>query len=289
MVSRITPKQVARALAVSESSVKRWCDKGVIETEYTPGGHRRVSLPSLMRFLADSKHKLAIPEALGLPATSGKGEFVLDRAVTGLTDALLRGDEQSARQVAIDLYLAEFKLSRVCDEVFALAFERIGEAWSCGDAEVFQERHACVILHRVLQELSTFLPKEAKAPIAIGCSTAGDHYSLATTMAELVLKDCQWNACSLGSNLPLASLDQAIRVRRPKLLWVSCSYLTDESRFLAEYRRLYNEHGSTTAFVVGGKALKEPTRRQMQYAAYCDNMQHLEAFAGTLRNTMPES
>ena len=33
------------------------------------------------------------------------------------------------------------------------------------------------------------------------------------------------------------------------------------------------------AFVVGGRALTESIRQQMKFAAYCDNMQHLESFA----------
>ena len=40
--------------------------------------------------------------------------------------------------------------------------------------------------------------------------------------------------------------------------------------------------GLDVAFVVGGRALTEPIRQQMKYAAYCDNLQHLEAFAQTL-------
>ena len=50
----LTPKQVARAINVSESSVKRWCDKGVIPTQYTAGGHRRIPLSGLMEFLRSS-------------------------------------------------------------------------------------------------------------------------------------------------------------------------------------------------------------------------------------------
>jgi hypothetical protein len=36
--------------------------------------------------------------------------------------------------------------------------------------------------------------------------------------------------------------------------------------------------------VVGGRALTPHLREQMKYAAYCDNMQHLETFAHSLRN-----
>lgn len=282
MTSRISPKQVARALAVSESSVKRWCDKGVIATEYTAGGHRRVSLASLMQFLTDTNHKLVNPEVLGLPASSGSGDFVSDRAVDQLTDALLSGDTERCRQIAVDLYLAEFTLSRICDEVFAQAFVRIGDAWSCGDAAVFQERHGCHILLGILQELLSYLPTAPSgAPLAIGGTPAGDHYSLGTSMAELVLRDCRWRATSLGTNLPLETLDHAIRSRRPKLLWLSCSHLEDEDQFLQDYTELHDEHGESTAFVVGGRALHEGLRQQMKYSAYCDNMRHLESFART--------
>ena len=50
----LSPKQVARALGVSESSLKRWCDKGLIPTERTAGGHRRLPLAGVLDFLVRS-------------------------------------------------------------------------------------------------------------------------------------------------------------------------------------------------------------------------------------------
>ncbi len=44
----VTPKQVGRALDVSESSLKRWCDNGEIATQYTAGGHRRIALTAML-------------------------------------------------------------------------------------------------------------------------------------------------------------------------------------------------------------------------------------------------
>ena len=40
------------------------------------------------------------------------------------------------------------------------------------------------------------------------------------------------------------------------------------------------------AFVLGGSALNEEIRQKMKYSAYCDNMQHLEVFAETLRSAI---
>lgn len=285
----LTPKQVARAIDVSESSVKRWCDKGVIPTQYTAGGHRRIAISGLMAFLREGNYELAHPEALGLPPTSGQTTRVIGRAREQLIDALLAGDEPRCRQIAVDLSLAEHSISVICDEVFAAAFREIGDRWACGEAEVYQERRGCEITSRVLHELRSLLPPPTSdAPLAIGGAAMGDQYILGTTMAELVLRDAKWNANSLGDNLPFDSLAAAIRESCPKLFWLSCSHIVDETEFLKGYQELYEEFSLDVAFVVGGYALTENVRQQMKFSAYCDNMQHLAGFAQTLRGAIDQ-
>ncbi len=279
----LTPKQVARSIDVSESSIKRWCDKGVIATQYTAGGHRRLAIGDVLEFLRAGNYQIVHPEALGLPPTSGQSGRVVSRAREQLVEALLAGDEGRCRQITIDLYLAEHSLSTICDDVFAAAFRDIGDRWSCGEAEVYQERRGCEITLRVLHELRLILPKPpANAPLAIGGAAAGDQYTLGTSMAELVLRDAKWNATSLGDNLPFETIAAAIREHRPKLFWLSCSFIADESDFINGYAALYEEYGMNVAFVVGGYALTDTIRQQMKYSAYCDEMQHLEAFSQTL-------
>lgn len=283
MKQRVTPKQIARALDVSESSVKRWCDKGTIATQYTAGGHRRVPIAELVEFLRDSKYELVHPEALGIPPTSGSTERVLRRATDAMVSALLAGDEGRCRQIAVDLYLARRGLSEICDEVIAEAFRRIGDLWACGEAEVYQERRGCEIAYRILVALRELLPAPSPgAPTAIGGATSGDPYLLGTTMVEVVLRQGGWGATSLGNNLPLGSLATAIEIQKPRLFWLSCSHLPDVDQFLADYNRLYERTHKRTAIVVGGVALDESLRKRMKFSAYCENMQRLEAFAQPL-------
>jgi excisionase family DNA binding protein len=283
MHDSFTPRQVARALGIGESTVKRWCDKGVIPVDNTPGGHRRIPLAPLFEFLKTSGRTLTRPELLGLPANVGKGERVLERAAIQLAGALLAGDEEQSRHIVYDLYLAEHDMGVLCDRVLARAFELIGRRWECGEVEVFQERLGCRIAERLIDGLRLLVrTPAADAPRALGGSPPGDQYDLPTQMAELVLRDAGWNAVSLGNNLPFDSLAQAIRSRRPQLAWLSCSHLPDEAEFLREYRRFYDELGAEVAVVVGGRALHEALRKEMKYAAFCDGMQHLTAFAQTL-------
>lgn len=289
MKQLFSPKQVARAIAASESSVKRWCDNGLIPTQYTAGGHRRITMPDLVEFLRTSKYELLHPESLGLSPISGKTDRVLGRAREQMTAALLAGQDGRCRQIAIDLYLAKHSISVICDQIMATAFRDIGERWACGEADIYQERRGCEIALRVLHALrSVLLAAPENAPLAIGGTPSGDQYDLGTTMAELVLRDAKWKSISLGGNLPFETMSAAIRDQKPALFWLSCSHIANETEFLEGYSKLQQEHGRQTAFVLGGFALTEAMRQQMKYSAYCDNMQHLETFAGTLRSAIEQ-
>jgi len=281
----VTPKQVARAIGVSESSLKRWCDQGLIPTVRTAGGHRRLAMSQVMRFLKQRGHRLVDPAVIGLPpTTTGAGDWTLERGLSRLRDALVAGHENLARQVVLDLYLARHRISAICDKVIAPAFHDIGRLWGCGDVAIYQERRACEISLRLLHELSRLIPiTAAQTPIAIGGTLAADPYLLPTTMAELVLCDNGWRAVSLGNMLPAETIQQAIRDTRPRLVWLSVSTI-DDARTFAEAAAAIHETAAEqhAAFAVGGRALTPELRRRIRYSAYCDTLQRLEEFSRTL-------
>lgn len=287
MKELVSPKQVARAIGVSESSLKRWCDRGLIRSIRTAGGHRKLPISGVLEFLKSRGHEIIQPELLGLPSTVGHGERTLRGAEDRLKEALIAGDELICRQIMLNLYLANNRISVICDEVIAVAFEEIGDLWDCGDVEVYQERRSCEICSRILQEMWATVPRmEDGSPIAMGGTLEGDHYTLPTAMVELVLRDNGWRATSLGCSLPLFTLKAAIEQNRPKLFWLSVSYVRDEERFLEETSELFQAaQESGAALVVGGRALNETIRKQMKYSAFCDTMQHVESFAATLHPT----
>jgi len=286
----LTPKQVAQAIGVSESSLKRWCDRGMINTVRTPGGHRRMTAAGVMEFLRNRDQPLVRPELLGLPSNTGKTVRVLERAAEQFHDALAEGDEEIARQVVFDLYLAEHRLGKVFDLVLAPAYHRIGDGWEHQDLEVYQERRAVEIGNRILGELRQVLPAPAAdAATALGGTCEGDPYQLSTAMTEVVLRESGWRATNLGASLPFDTLAAALDRHRPRLLWLSVSTLADEEAFVRQYASLFDLAETIgTAVVVGGRALHEPLRRRVRYAAFCDNLQHLESFAASLQGDAPD-
>ena len=287
MKQLVTPKQVAQAIGVSESSLKRWCDRGLLVTVRTAGGHRRLALDHVIQFLRESGHSVLRPELLGLPSNTGQGIAVVDRARDQVRSALLAGDEDQCRRIVFDLYLAGHAVSEIGDRVLAEAFHDIGDLWSCGDAQVYQERRACDLCQRILLELRGVMPAAPDdAPLAIGGAPECDPYTLPTTMVEVVFRQLGWRAQSLGSRLPMTTLIAAVRDTRPQVFWLSASHIDDEHQFANEYRTFYEQVRADAAVIVGGRALVEPLRKQMEYAAYGDNLQHLEAFAKSITRTL---
>lgn len=283
----VSPKQVSRAIGVSESSLKRWCDQGLIKTVRTAGGHRKMLKADVLRFIREHDHPLVSPEVLGLPPVSQHAELGLTRCKPRMVEALLTGDELLARQILFDLYLAKHSMSVICDEVIAAAFREIGNRWASDEAAIYQERRGCEICLRVLFEIRKG-QRVPDVPLpAMGGTIEGDQYTLPTAMAELVLCESGFHATSLGTSIPFDSLIEAVQETTPKLFWLSVSHIREGLDFIGEFAKLSQAcMAARTALVVGGRTLTEDLRQRMTYSAYCDTMQHLERFAKTLIGSM---
>jgi len=277
----LTPKQVASAIGVSESSLKRWCDRGVLSTVRTAGGHRRIPLHTVLKYLHESGQPLVAPEVLGLPRVSGPSDKTLQQACDELVVQLLDGRSELCRRLIFELYLGGHHLATICDEVIQPAFVEIGRRWECGTVQVYQERVACEMTQRVLTELQlAWSRRDPQMPLAIGGTAPGDESRLPMTMCELILSHCGWRATSLGTNLPFASLESALVTHKPKLLWLGCSHACHLETFIPSYRRLiHRAQDLGVAVVIGGRAFDAGLRQQLSYTAFCENMRQFQEFA----------
>ena len=291
----MSPRQVARALGVSESSLKRWCDRGLIEAVRTAGGHRKLMVSDVINFVRKNDHALVSPEVLRLPSITEKSRLGLDDAQSRLTDALLVGDVFLAKQIVLDLYLDKHSLATIFDDVVAEAFVEIGRRWECKTADVYQERRACTIIMRALDEIRRLQKPSHGTWSAIGGTLEPDRYILPTTMSELVLAGLGFSAQSLGVGIPASSMAKAIREIRPHLYWLSLSHIPDANACLGDVSTLANACSDAGAvLVVGGRAITADIRQRLECATVCDNMRQLESFAKSMqrlanRQTKPHS
>ncbi|MCA9674189.1 MAG: helix-turn-helix domain-containing protein, partial [Myxococcales bacterium] len=90
----LSPRELADALGVSESSLKRWVDAGRIRAARTEGGHRRIRLSEAVRFIRDSGTPIVRPELLDMPELAAAEREAGDDAFLRY---LVEGDARAAR------------------------------------------------------------------------------------------------------------------------------------------------------------------------------------------------
>ena len=281
-----SPKQVAQALGVSESSLKRWCDRGLLSMHRTAGGHRRLRLVDVLQFVRTTEQRLVSPELIGLTGRSNDEGVSVERSKQRVIDALINGDQETAVAIGVTLYGQSCPLITIIEEVYTPALREIGERWAAHTLEIFEERRSVVIVMQFLAVLSRLLSEpDADAFLALGATCEGDFFTVPMTMGEMVLREAGWNAQSMGSNIPVSSIIEAVISKQPKLVWLSLSEIPDLDALsvrMTELAACAAQHG--TCVVVGGRALNETVRKRLQYTAFCEDFYHLVPLANSLRS-----
>jgi excisionase family DNA binding protein len=288
MVDRETylkTQQLADALGVSISSIKRWVDKGEIEATKTTGKHRLVALSTALKFAREGKYPteglLALSET---PRIAEIDASVIDH----LLEAMKIGDARKASALITAAFHLDRDAANLADNLIRPVMTQIGKLWFVGAIDIYQEHQATQIVVASLLNLIRGLSRDPSpdAPLAIGAAPEGDIYSLPVLLGEFVLKSLGWDVKNLGSNLPFRSMAKAIRSYRPKLVFLSTSIVTDRELFLQEYSYFYEAASQVgAAIMLGGRALDGDLRSKLVYASFGDRMAHLAEFARRLHAT----
>src|SRR5512134_17732 len=126
----LSTHDLAAALGVSESSIKRWADDGTLRASRTAGGHRRIARADAIRFVRETRATVVRPQLLGL-AEAGVAS-VDERAgddAERLYRYLERGAAAHARGLLLQLYLEGQSVAAIVDGPVRAALERIGTLW----------------------------------------------------------------------------------------------------------------------------------------------------------------
>ena len=272
-------QQVADALGVSVSSIKRWVDSGVLEATRTMGKHRLVLLSSALQFAR--REKFPVDGLLAMSAQPVPVE-IDDRLCDQLLDALKLGDDRKASSLIVSAYHSGSGVVPLADRLIRPTMERIGHGWFLGQWEIYEGHQAISLMLSTLTGLNSALIQSARGPrpLALGASPEGDPYILPGLMAEITVREAGWDVRNLGSDLPLRSLAAATRKYRPKLIFLSASWVADRAQFINDYSYFYEAANQVDAAVIlGGRALDPDLRSRLVFAGFGDRMAHLSEFA----------
>lgn len=279
-------QQVARALGVSVSTIKRWVDLGSLPATRTVGKHRLIPLSSAIEFargldlpLDGLASHAAFLDGISYPTALD------DQTRDNLLEALTSADTDRAKQIIVAAHQVQRDAVALADHLIRPVMERIGHGWEGGSVHIYQEHQASQAVMAAVTELIERAPRlsDVRSPLALGASPGGDLYTMPLLLGELVLREAGWRVQNLGPNLPLAELAAAVTRYRPRLVFLSVNYVEDADRFAEEYETLYRAASAAdAALIIGGRALGPDLRAKLIYASFGERMAHLSEFARRL-------
>lgn len=281
METLLSPREVADALGVSESSVKRWVDGGELAAQRTAGGHRRIARSEALRFARSKCVLPAQPEMLAFVGVkiedSALGE--VERAAA-FHSALLADDRPRSLSLLTSAFLAGSPIASLCDGPIRFALEAIGEMWMHDPKGILVEHRAIDLCLHALGVLRASLPPmAADAPVAVGGAGPDDPYLLPGLMCAAVLAELGFRDVNLGPRTPVATKVAAARSYRPLLVWHTASVGGGE---IAELATALRSDPSTAGarLVCGGRAASAAALPAGVVAL--SSMRELQAFARAL-------
>jgi methanogenic corrinoid protein MtbC1 len=246
MFRLITPRQLADAIGVSESSLKRWADAGKIHVSRTDGGHRRIALTEAVRFIRDTKSAVVRPDLLGLPTN----ENSVDGALTTL---LIDGNGKAAVAAIVSRFLSGTSIAAICDGPLRAAMTHMGNLWRHSDDGIMIEHRATAICIDALGTLKTLVSSTEGAAVAVGGAPAADPYVVPSMMCAAALAETGMRAVNLGAETPLDVLRQAAVAEKARLVWLSVSAPPSAEMLQSVPAFVAAIHGLGAVLVIGGR------------------------------------
>lgn len=289
MKTLLSPKDLALAIGVSESSLKRWSDGGLLQVTRTAGGHRRITISEAIRFIRHTKSSVLRPDILDLPALESAAAQTHDDRTAGelMFQALRNGDGFKARGLMLSYYVAGRSLAWLFDGPIRSAMHQLGELWLHDPQGIFLEHRATDICIQGINRLRSVLGVPADGALkAVGGAVQGDPYILPSMMASCLLADLGCREVNLGPQTPLEVLWQAADHLDVQLVWLSCSQ-TDGNRMMCAGVLELADHLATrrVQLVLGGRGWGTLNAGSHANVHHLASMAELAAFAKGLAQT----
>ncbi len=271
---------------VSESTIKRWSDSGMIKCRKTVGGHRKFDLDSVLEF--ENRSGLVARAALAERAAEIDGEIeeLLARPdfpelARRYRQAATAGKHHCVSELLIRAYLRGFSFPIISEEIVTPALKEVGDLWRAGQIRVFEEHLATEATTQALSELHGIVEKKQSQDrlALVGCPD-GEIHQVAAEVVRYLLESEGWTVIYLGPFTPLFTFTDAINIIKPDLVCISATIADDLERTTRDYehlRRAASRH--KTRIVIGGLALNdERARARFRGAFYASTFYDLMEF-----------
>lgn len=243
----LSTRRVAQRLHVSEATVKRWSDEGLLLCARTPGGHRKFRPADVASFA--SRYGITSDTAVRPPAVRQSDALML----------MLAGDVERLFSLALAALEGGLPLESLLDEVLTTALVEVGERQACSSIGIADEHAATAATLAVLSRLEPTLGRAQPQGLAVSVCVAGERHDVGARMASLMLASRGFRTLTPGADVPLDALLQLVTARRPQVLALSASAaMAEPTTLLRDLRTLAARvQGMGVRLLVGGTAFRE--------------------------------
>ncbi|KAA1258689.1 Helix-turn-helix domain protein [Rubripirellula obstinata] len=275
MIRSLSTSEFARAIGVSDSSVRRLADAGEIEIHRTRGGHRRIPVSEAIRYVRATQTEVTHPDLLGLEVAPK--DVVPESAETEILRALEAGKAATTISLMQSLYASGMSIADLCDGPIRHAMDQIGQRWPHDRRAIFVEHRATLLCARALHQLRMSMPEpDEDAPEAIGAAILGDLYLLPTLITSLVLHELGFEEINLGPNTPIDVLTDAVIEEKPDLAWLCIGEPLRSRSQALEFEKLVEATADTgTRLVIGGRHSNDADVLRHDSVIHCQTMRQL--------------
>jgi excisionase family DNA binding protein len=224
----ISTQEVAGLFKVTETTVKRWADEGIIPCVKSPGGHRKFRLSDIIGFA--EKQGYPISGTLEPPLTEAQMESVrfaihsqnYHKIAEVLFDEALQADPEGLYQLLLYLAKHNVKISTLADEVLRPPMVRIGELWKDGKLQIDQEHRTSRAMTDAMVRLAPELHrKRGNGMLAVCACLEGERHEIGLRSMSFALETEGWTVHYLGADMPYRSAADYVGKVKPRLLAVS--------------------------------------------------------------------
>jgi MerR family transcriptional regulator, light-induced transcriptional regulator len=285
-IKGFTTIEVARLCRVSDATVKRWEEAGLLKSERTSGGHRRFRAEEVARF--QREQNLGLKQNHGdesVLKTTKRARDKKKRLDSALFQSLIDGGEEAAANSFIVAHLEGKPLAEIIDRVVCPAMREVGELWHRGEISVTQEHLATRTAISAIYKLRSALPvPEMKNRLAMCCAMEGDLHELPTLLAQITIENEGLEVVNFGASTPLYSLADEVKRHSPDFVCISAAVITDLERLSRDYKDFREKiEKLEIPILLGGRIFEdEYIRRRFESEFYARSFTDVARFARNL-------
>jgi len=235
----------AKILGVNVSTIKRWTEEGKLECIKTAGGHRKFLMHQLADFV--EKHKKLQTKVSLFPVEvehesrisyhilKGDFEFLIDY----VSEQALAANRDQIQQVFKGLYLAQYPLYQIYDQLVTPLLHRVGLQWVQGNLSVIQEhiisfniRDSIIRLQGIIN-----LPTD-KIGKAFCMTMSNDLHDIALKMVDHLLETAGYQVFNSGQRTPSLHIEKIFENYRPDMVFISSTFVQDLNSNQAEFDKI---------------------------------------------------